>query len=132
MEIQLVPVKKLRHIEGFSEKRVAWLSVKVLREQRWTKPLALDTDTYLVMDGQHRMEVAHRLGLSVVPAVLFRYSEVKLWSLRPNHEFTWETVVDRGLTGEIYPYKTVKHAFPKPVPVCDYPLSDLGLAEGKR
>lgn len=126
MEIQLVPTKGLLHIEGFSQKRVNWLADKIVREGRWTKPLALDADTHLVMDGQHRMEVARRLGLDVVPAALYRYSEVEIWSLRPNHEFSWETVVARGTAGDIYPYKTVKHAFPEPLPDCDYDLASLG------
>lgn len=129
MEVKLIAVDSLLHIEGFSPKRVDWLTAKIRGEGRWTKPLALDADTHLVMDGQHRMEVARRLGLDVVPAALYRYSEVEIWSLRANHEFTWETVVSRGTAGNIYPYKTIKHAFPEPLPPCDFLLAELGYDE---
>lgn len=124
-EIELVPVSDLKHIEGFSEKRVQWLSNKITGEGVWTVPLVIDSDHSLVMDGQHRMEVARRLGLSWAPAVVYHYSDVDVWSLRPQYEFTWETVVARALSGDVYPYKTVKHGFPQPVPECVISLGSL-------
>ena len=53
--IVMIPTDRLRHIEGFSAKRVAWLIEKVRTEGVWTKPLALERDHCLVLDGQHRM-----------------------------------------------------------------------------
>ncbi len=126
MQIEMVEVSQLRHIEGFSEKRVLWLRDKILAEGVWNKPLACDHQHGLVLDGQHRMEVAKLLGLKHVPAVKYEYASVKVWSLRPkNHHFTWETVVRRALVGDIYPYKTVKHEFPVALPACEYLLSEL-------
>ena len=124
-QIAFVPVDSLRHIEGFSSKRVEWLREKIEREQVWTKPLALDRTHHLVMDGQHRMEVARALDLAVVPAVLFDYSDVEVWSLRPKYEFSWETVVQRSIANDPYPYKTVKHGFPVDLPNCSVPLDQL-------
>jgi hypothetical protein len=40
--IQMVQTSVLKHIEGFSVKRVTWLKQKILDEGTWTKPLALD------------------------------------------------------------------------------------------
>lgn len=125
MDVELVSTANLRHIEGHSERRVDWLVEKILREGVWTKPLALDNRHYLVLDGQHRMEAAHRLGLRVVPAVRFDYKSVEMWSLRPQYSFTWEDVETRALVGDIYPYKTVKHAWSGSLPSVRYPLEDL-------
>lgn len=125
MNIELVEVDSLRHIEGFSERRVKWLKDKIRREGVWMKPLALDNEHNLVLDGQHRMEAAISLGLKRVPAVKFRYADVEVWSLRPKYEFDWNLVVERALSGDIYPYKTVKHRFPSPLPSCEYPLEEL-------
>lgn len=126
MHIEMVDVDSLRHIEGFSTKRVQWLRDKIVREGVWSKPVALDADHGLVLDGQHRMEVAKALGLRRIPAIRYDYSAVKVWSLRPGkYDFTWETVVQRALAGDIYPYKTVKHEFPLPLPDCQFSLGEL-------
>jgi hypothetical protein len=124
-EIQFVSVTKLRHIEKFSQKRVDWLLAKIVREGVWTRPLALDSEHNLVLDGQHRMEVARKLQLSCVPAILFDYSAVPITSLRPQYNFDWRDVVARALSGDIYPYKTVKHHFLVPPPPCMIPLDLL-------
>jgi hypothetical protein len=126
MGIEMVDVAFLKHIEGFSKKRVQWLKDKIVREGVWNKPVALDVSHGLVLDGQHRMEVAKALGLKRIPAIKYDYSAVKVWSLRPGkHDFTWETVVERALAGDIYPYKTVKHEFPVPLPACHFSIDEL-------
>lgn len=126
MKIEMVEVDQLKHIEGFSRKRVLWLKDKIVREGVWNKPVALDNGHCLVLDGQHRMEVALAIGLKWIPAVKYEYAAVKIWSLRPRqHEFDWEIVVKRALAGDIYPYKTVKHEFPTPVPLCNLKLEEL-------
>jgi hypothetical protein len=126
MGIEMVDVTCLKHIEGFSKKRVQWLKDKIVREGVWNKPVALDGSHGLVLDGQHRMEVAKALGLKRIPAIRYDYAAVKVWSLRPGkHEFTWETVVERALAGDIYPYKTVKHEFPVPLPACHFRIEEL-------
>jgi L-serine kinase (ADP) len=124
-EIVLVDVKKLKHIEGFSRKRADWLMKKIMSKGKWDKPVALDDKHYLVLDGQHRMEVALALGLKKIPAVKYAYAEVEVWSLRPKYSFDWTTVVECSLRGDIYPYKTVKHRFPTGIPACSYDLDQL-------
>jgi hypothetical protein len=118
-------VAGLRHIEGFSQSRVDWVADKIRRDGRWTKPLAIDDEHDLVLDGQHRMEAARILGLEWVPAVRYRYADVHLWSLRAEYTFSWREVTRRALSGDIYPYKTVKHRFEPALPAMDIPLEDL-------
>ena len=123
--VELVEVGLLRHIEGYGARRVLWLTEKIATEGVWTTPIAIDSDHYLVMDGQHRLEVALNLQLKKVPAVMFRYEDVDVWSLRPKYQFDWKLVAERALKGEIYPYKTVKHRFPAPLPACHFSLDEL-------
>jgi hypothetical protein len=126
VKVEMVDPRRLRHIEGWSPRRVAWLRDKIAREGRWTKPLAIDDRDDLVLDGQHRLEVALALGLARVPAVRFRYADIPIRSLRPaKYTFTWEDVAARALRGEPYPYKTVKHDFAAPLPAIDVPLPEL-------
>lgn len=128
MKIEMVDPQTLLHIEGFSKRRATWLREKIVKEGRWTKPIALDDQHNLVLDGQHRMEVALALGLKRVPAVRYSYAAIEIWSLRPKYTFVWQDVVARALAKDIYPYKTVKHKFPEGgLPPCDFALSELSV-----
>lgn len=126
MEILFREPAQLKHIEKFSARRVTWLCDKISKEGVWIKPLALDSQHNLVLDGQHRMEVALCLGLTKVPVVIFNYPDVPLRSLREKYQFDWQEVTRRALTGDIYPYKTVKHDFMEGVPACRFTLHELG------
>lgn len=125
-EVVLIQTEKLLHIEDYGRKRVEWLKDKIIAEELWTVPLKLDRDNYLVMDGQHRMEVAKAIGLKFVPCILYSYDEVKVWSLRDNHEVDQYSIVERALCGNIYPYKTAKHSFPDSGDlICCFTLDEL-------
>lgn len=124
--IELVSVVSLIHIESFSRKRVRWLANKIQRQGVWSVPIALDLEHNLVLDGQHRMEVAKTLGLKVIPAIRYNYSDIKVWSLRRGISFHYKQVIENALIGNIYPYKTVKHVFPNGgLPACRFKLEEL-------
>lgn len=122
--LALVPVRELRHIEDYSRRRAQWLRGKIEREGVWRVPLAVDP-AGLVMDGQHRFEVARALGLAFVPAAVLDYRDVAVWSLRDNYTVTRHEIVRRAMSGEIYPYKTAKHGFRTPMPEVHIPLELL-------
>lgn len=123
--IKYVEVEKLKHIEGFSKVRVDTLRKKIVSEKMWNQPLKVEKNHYLVLDGQHRLEVAKLLNLKRIPCQLFDYNDVKLWSLRKNHPVSRELVIENSLSGNIYPYKTVKHSFPNIVTDFYIPLNEL-------
>ncbi len=123
--IDLVAPSLLKHIEGHDEARVDALLRKVEREGVWTKPLYIERDHHLVLDGQHRLEVALRLGLARVPVQRFGYPEVAVWTLRKQEQVDVATVIRRANAGQLYPYKTVKHKFPGVIDACQIPLTEL-------
>ena len=124
-QIKLVKTSFLRHVEDFSEKRVKWLREKIVSEGIWNKPICIDGEFGIVMDGQHRMEVAKELGFKIVPALTFNHDDVEFWSLRKSHEVSKEKIMDNFESGDIYPYKTVKYGFPVDVPSCSFNLAEL-------
>ncbi|MBE7552570.1 MAG: NTP transferase domain-containing protein [Anaerolineales bacterium] len=124
-KIELIDVNKLKHIEGYSEERVHWLMEKIKQENVWTKPLYIEKNHHLVLDGQHRLQVALRMGLDFVPVQAFAYEEVKVWTLRKEEEVNIPRVIQRANRGDIYPYKTVKHKFPHVINNCQIPLCNL-------
>ena len=124
-KVDLIEVKKLKHIENFNEERVELLMEKIKKEKVWTKPIYIEKNHNLVLDGQHRLQAALRLGLKYIPMQTFKYEDVKVWSLRKEEEVNIPTVIRRANKGNIYPYKTVKHKFPNIIGKCNIPLDDL-------
>jgi len=124
-DIELIDVEFLKHVEGFSDKRVEWLKNKIIDEEIWNRPICIDRTHGIVMDGQHRMEVAKELGMSVIPAICFEHEDVDFWSLRDSHEVNLELVIEKSLSNNQYPYKTVKYGFPIEIPECAINLEDL-------
>jgi len=125
-EIVLIDTHLLKHIEGFSKKRALWLKEKILKENSWTVPLKVEKNNFLVMDGQHRMEVALALALKAVPCLLYSYDEVEVWSLRDQYEVSSKIIKERVESKNIFPYKTAKHAFPDSGDLrCNFNLQDL-------
>jgi L-serine kinase (ADP) len=123
--IEYASPAELLHIEGFDEARVLELRAKIEREARWTKPLYVERTHGLVLDGQHRLQVARRMGLARVPVQRFDYRDVAVWTLRKDHPVDVDTVIRRATAGDLYPYKTVKHKFPRVIDDCDLPLAEL-------
>jgi len=123
--VKLIRVELLKHIEGYSKKRVAMMKMKILKDNLWLKPICIEKNHYLVLDGQHRLEAAKELELAYIPCELFDYDDVEVWSLRPNHEVNRRLVIEKTLRGDIYPYKTAKHRFPVEIKACNLPLDCL-------
>jgi choline kinase len=124
-KVKLAKVDELKHIEGFNEERVKSLIEKIEKEGVWTKPLYVEKSHNLVLDGQHRLQAALRLGIKYVPVQCFNYKDVKIWSLRKEEEVNIPTVIKKANEGKPYPYKTVKHKFPNVISKCDIPLNSL-------
>lgn len=121
----LVEVGALKHIEQFDEQRVQTLIGKIRGEGVWTKPLYIEENHNLVLDGQHRLQAALRMGLRVVPVQRFSYHQVKVWTLRKEEPVSVAEVIRRANAGRLYPYKTVKHKFPNVIQSCHIPLAEL-------
>ena len=127
--MKLVRIDLLKHIEGYSEKRASNMKEKMVQSGVWEKPICIEKNHFLILDGQHRFEVAKKLGLNYIPCELFDYNDgcVITWSLRKECIVSKELVVEQALSGNIYPYKTAKHKFPHKVKKCMIPLKELEL-----
>ncbi|MCK4664963.1 MAG: ParB N-terminal domain-containing protein [Bacteroidales bacterium] len=125
--MKLVKVALLKHIEGFSKNRVENMKKKMFRSCIWEKPICIEKNHYLVLDGQHRFEVALKIGLKYIPCELFDYNddEVVTWSLRKEYIVSKKMVIERALNGNIYPYKTAKHKFSRKIEKCNISLNEL-------
>jgi choline kinase len=123
--IELVDPLKLKHIEGFDNQRVDTLLKKIESEGIWSAPLLVENKDFIVLDGQHRLEVAKKLGLKKVPIILSSYEDVIVWSLKKEEKVSCEIIRKRIKNNSPYPYKTVKHLFSFQIPKTNYPLYSL-------
>lgn len=124
-EVQFVSVDGLKHIEAFDEKRVQTLLTKIEGEAVWSAPVIIEKNDHLVLDGQHRMEVAKRMGLKRIPAIVVDYRDVHVWTLRKEQRVSLPLIRKRVRNGNIYPYKTVKHKFDFYLPKISVDLDEL-------
>lgn len=74
------------------------------------KPIVADINTYIILDGHHRVSVLRSLGCRLVPAVLVDYNSpsiiVESWR---NMRIDKKTVISCALNGKMFPPKTTKH-----------------------
>ncbi|WP_217492083.1 ParB N-terminal domain-containing protein [Leisingera sp. JC1] len=108
--------------------RVADLQAKILLGGRWTVPITVERNALFVMDGHHRLAVARRLRLAVMPAVLLGYDAVQVESWRPGETVTPADIFAMARSGRKFPYKTTRHVFHQDLPGCDVPLDSLRCA----
>lgn len=114
--VELISTEGLQHIEDFDPQRVAELKEKIKKEALWTVPIIVEKKNKMVLDGQHRMEVAKAMGLKQIPAIVVDYNDVKVWTLRREYPVSQRKVYAKVNSGNYYPYKTVKHKFSFTIP----------------
>ena len=72
--------------------------------------IIVDKATYIIIDGHHRFHLYKKLGMTEV-AVLYveNYIENKNIIVNSQIKITKKDVINMGLSGECYPYKTTQH-----------------------
>lgn len=105
-------IEELRNTEEHDPNRVEMLYNKIMETNKWTLPLIVEKQNNMVLDGNHRLNVARRMGLKKVPVIYVNYDDVSIWSLRKEYKVSPSLVKKKVIDNcEIYPYKTVKHKY---------------------
>ncbi|MXS85763.1 hypothetical protein ABO04_07555 [Nitrosomonas sp. HPC101] len=125
LPIHFIHVKRVRPNECHYSNHAAALADTILREQLWRIPIAVERASLAVMDGHHRLEAAHQLGLKYIPCLLLDYNCVKVDATRQGYLVNPHEIVRRARNGELYPPKTTHHCFPSPFPICNISVSLL-------
>jgi hypothetical protein len=122
------PIEFFRPSEEVDAAHVRRLAEAVRQSGIWLAPLPVEEDSGLVMDGNHRLQVARQLGLKRLPCVLLRYGDrrlrVRCW--KTGRPFSLDEL--RGIVAlpAVLPYKTTRHSFDPPLPETEIPLGLLG------
>jgi len=94
----------------------------------WTHPIPVESKTYLVTDGNHRLSAARRIGLKYIPVFLLDYDSqnVKVYhNDQTQGLFDISTLLNIPRNGETLPFKSTKHFFLPILPVCNIDIKKL-------
>lgn len=123
--IELIPTVQILPNEEHDETRLLEVLDSIVRSGRWTAPIALERASLAVMDGHHRLAAARRLSLPRVPCVLLDYAQVGVEARRPDFCLDGAQIVARSRARLLYPPKTTRHIFPRPLPKCSIDIAAL-------
>ncbi len=116
-EFSLVDPSRLRKHEKTNMGRVVLMLVLLMKEGVFTQPLLVDAASMTILDGHHRYAAARILGLKQIPCWCVDYfndASVVLAARRSAVEVSKEDVVRRGMSRDLYPYKTTRHIYEVP------------------
>jgi hypothetical protein len=125
--VAIRPLDFFRASEEVDRARVVALAESIRAAGCWSVPLPVERDTGLVMDGNHRLRVAHRLGLKRLPCVPLSYADprVDVRGWRCGQPFDRGVLRHLARTGGLLPPKTTRHRFAPALPVTEIPLALL-------
>lgn len=111
MDILLMDVNSLREHEKVEAKHLEKLKKLIRKDKVLKKPIVVDKNTSIIIDGHTRFNSLKQLGYSRVPVLLIDYNSpeilVRAWN---NHgKITKEDVIIAGLNGKKFSPKTSKH-----------------------
>lgn len=111
--IQLIAIDKIRSHERTFSRRVECLVRAIKMEGIIRRPIIVDKQSFIVLDGHHRVEALRRLGAIRVPAYLVdcQSSQVRVYLRRKylSMKMIKQAVLYCGMTGMEFPVKTTRH-----------------------
>jgi len=126
-EFQIVPLRWLRGHEQHESTRVDELIAEILRIGSFVDPIWVARDTWVILNGHHRVEAMRKLGMKRIPAWVFDYDgdHVDLGRWKPGPRIEKAEVVRRAHRGTPFPPKTTRHRLRVELPPRVVPLDEL-------
>jgi hypothetical protein len=110
VKFTILRISELRGHEMPAEGRVEELKKDLEKRRVLIKPIVVDRNTMVILDGHCRCDALKRLGCSKVAVRFVDYSsgeiEVERWD---GGEITKEEVIEAGLSGRLMTPKSSKH-----------------------
>ncbi|MFN4212687.1 MAG: ParB N-terminal domain-containing protein [Microgenomates group bacterium] len=114
MGIKFIDISKLKAHEKVSKMRVKKLLKQIVKEKILKRPIIVDSDNYIILDGHHRTEVFKSLNFKKIPALLVDYKRIKVVARRKKYAKLdiRNLVISMVKKNKLLPYKTTKHLIP--------------------
>ena len=110
-DIVFIKIEELREHEEIRPDYLEELKNEIISDGILKMPIAVDKNTYIILDGHHRLHVLKRIGCKKIPVILVDYQsqEVQVVTWREGENITKEIIIHTALTGRRMPPKTSKH-----------------------
>ena len=129
VDIILIDIDSLRGHEEVIPDNLERRTNKLL-EKGFYKPIIVDRESLVILDGHHKWTAGKKLGLGRVPVVMVDYLddvtvEVGVWPDCGRDSISKNDVLRMGKSEDVYPPKTSRHSFPFRIPSIKIPLEEL-------
>jgi hypothetical protein len=121
----LLPLTALRPHERVKERKVQDSLHIHVRWGRVRRRIVVEHEHGVVLDGHHRLAVAHRLGLLRVPVVVVEAAKVPVVWRSTSVPIDPATVVEAALSGVLMAPRSTMHDLSMLDVDCDVPLDHL-------
>jgi len=126
-EYALVPIDRLRRHERFNSHKVDLLEAEIRKAGVFADPIWVSRDSWVILNGHHRVEALRRLGAKWIPAWVFDYESdvihVEHW--RGGSPMAKAEVIRRSTEGRPFPPKSTRHRVTVDLPKKLVPLAEL-------
>ena len=111
VDIVFIRIEELREHEEIRPNYLEELKNEILSDGILKMPIAIDRDTYIILDGHHRLHALKRIGCKKIPVILVDYqsAEIEVIPWREGEKVTKGMIIDTALTGKRMAPKTSKH-----------------------
>jgi ParB-like chromosome segregation protein Spo0J len=110
-EAKLIELDKLRQHEEVDPAHLKELKEEIKSDDTLKFAIVVDSNTHVILDGEHRFNALKELGCRKIPVVYIDYNlpdiEVQTWCRNPH--LTKKDVIEAGLSEKKLPPKTSKH-----------------------
>lgn len=110
-DIVFIDIEALREHEEIRPDYLEELKNEIISDGILKMPIAVDKNTYIILDGHHRLHALKKIGCKKIPVILVDYQsrEVQVVTWREGENITKEIIIHTALTGRRMPPKTSKH-----------------------
>jgi len=111
VKIETIKLTELRPHEEIEPVRLKKLKEEIRSDKILKKPIVVDRETMIILDGHHRCNSFKQLGLSKIPVhfVDYRSRKIKVTGWKDGSMVTKEQVREAGITGQKLSARSSKH-----------------------
>ena len=110
-DIVFIKIEELREHEEIRPDYLEELKNEIISDGILKMPIAVDKNTYIILDGHHRLHALRKMGCKKIPVILVDYQsqEIQVVPWREGENITKEIIIHTALAGRRMPPKTSKH-----------------------
>lgn len=115
--ITQIYIDKLICHERINRKRLEKIMTDIQKNKVLRKPVVVDRETMVILDGHHRYHALKQLGAKKIYCQIVNYfdTRIRVNFRRPDirNRLIKEIILENVLSGNIFPYKTTRHILPE-------------------